>query len=88
MVWVPVVVDENVYVADPFESARDEVAVTPSTTIVKVPVGVPETEVDAEDTVIVMASLAPELGVVVAAKRVVVEVAREDPVVGHAVSRL
>ena len=62
----------------------------PSTVMVKVPVGVVVTELDSGATVMVMTSLAPEDGVVVAAESVVVVASREEVevVVGHAVSRL
>jgi hypothetical protein len=81
------VVDEKVYVADPFASARDDVAVVPSTMMVKVPVGVAVLEADAEATVIVMTSFAPGAGVAFAATSVVLEAANfEDP--GHAESKL
>ena len=56
--------------------------------MVKVPVGVVVTELDADATVMVMVSFSPEAGVVVAAERVVVEEAAEDPEVGQAISRL
>ena len=47
----------------------------PSTAIVNVPVGVTVLEVDPEATAIVIASFAPEAGVVVAADTVVCEAA-------------
>lgn len=76
------------YVADPFVSARDDVAVVPSTTMVKVPVGVAMLELEPEATVMVMRSLAPGAGVIVAAESVVFDTtgAVEDP--GHADSKL
>src|SRR2546430_16928441 len=73
MVWAPATVEEKVYVADPFVSVRDGVCVAPSTAMVSVPVGVVVLEVDAEATVMLMASLAPTAGVLVAAERVVFE---------------
>ena len=73
MVWGPATVEEKVYVADPFVSVRDGVCVVPSTAIVSVPVGVVVLEVDAEATVMLMASLAPTAGVLVAAESVVFE---------------
>lgn len=75
--------------ADPLERASDEVCVVPSTAIANVPVGVPIAELDADATVIVMVSLAPEEGVAFAPESVVIDPAREEePVVGHAFSRL
>jgi hypothetical protein len=59
--------------ADPFASVRVGVCVVPSTAIVTVPVGVVVLKVDAEVTVMLMASLAPGAGVLVAAESVVVE---------------
>jgi hypothetical protein len=57
--------------------------------IVSVPVGVDESELESEATVIVMVSLAPEAGLELAAVSVVEDDAKEDPlVVGHAVSNL
>src|SRR5437588_13064798 len=73
MVWAPATVEEKVYVADPFVSVRDGVCVVPSTAMVSVPVGVVVLEVDAEATVMLMASLAPTAGVLVAAESVVFE---------------
>jgi hypothetical protein len=80
--------DEKVYVADPLASARDDVSVAPSTTMVKVPVGTTVLELEPEATVIVIRSLAPGAGVIVAAESVVFDTtgAVEDP--GHADSRL
>ncbi len=76
--------------AEPFDSASDEFTVVPSTTMVSVPVGVVVTEEEAAATLIVMTSLAPEDGDVVAAESVVVEPANVDTVVftGQAESRL
>src|SRR5262252_5570137 len=54
MVCEPRVVEEKLYVAEPFERAREEVSVVKSTTMVKVPVGVVVVELDAEVTVIEM----------------------------------
>jgi hypothetical protein len=72
MVCEPAVVDENVYVAEPPESARAEFTVAPSTAMDKLPVGVAVVELEADATLIVMTSLAPEAGVVVAADSAVV----------------
>jgi hypothetical protein len=89
MVCAPLVVDENVYVAEPEERASDEFTEVPSTTIANVPVGVVVTVLDAEATVIVIVSLAPELGEVVAAVSVVAELASAEAVlVGQTLSRL
>ena len=85
----PEVVEENVYVAEPLDSSRAEVSVVPSTTIVSVPVGVAVIELDPGATVMVMTSLAPEVGALLAAESVVVEASRElDEVVGQTLSRL
>ena len=75
---------------DPFDSASDEFTVLPSTMIASVPVGVVVTELEADATLIVMRSLAPEDGDVVAAESVVAEPANVDPEVltGQAESRL
>ena len=87
--WEPDVVDEKLYVAEPFERAREEVSVVPSTATVNVPVGVVVTELEPETTVIVMISLAPEAGEVVVAESVVRDAPSEDEdVVGQAVRRL
>jgi hypothetical protein len=61
----------------PLDKAREEVSVVPSTVIVRVPVGVVEMELDCADTVIVIVSLAPEDGVLVAGERAVVVASRE-----------
>ncbi len=82
------VVEENVYVAEPFDRASEEVSLVPSTTMVKVPVGVAVFELEADATLMVMSSLALEAGVVVAAESVVVVATSEDPEVGHAISKL
>jgi len=85
----PDVVEEKVYVADPPESARDDVSVVPSTVTVRVPVGIVVTELDSEATVMVITSLAPEEGVLLSAVREVVVASREEAELdGHAVSRL
>lgn len=61
----------------------------PSTTMVKVPVGVVVVELDAEVTVIEMVSPAPGAGVMVAAERVVFEgIVPEEGEAGHAASKL
>ena len=57
--------------AEPFASVRGGDWVTPSTRIVTVPVGVAVLEADPEATVIAIASLAPEAGVLLAAESVV-----------------
>jgi hypothetical protein len=78
-----------VYVADPFESAREEFSVVPSTARLNVPVGVVVSELEPGATVIVMVSFAPDAGEVVAAERVVRDASSEEEVVvGQAVSRL
>jgi hypothetical protein len=64
-------VEEKLYAAEPFASVSDEVCVAPSTAIVNVPVGVVVLEADPEATVTVIASLAPDAGVVVAAESIV-----------------
>jgi hypothetical protein len=85
----PDTVDEKVYVAEPFERARDEVSVVPSTTMVRVPVGVEVMDFDSGDTVMVMVSVAPEAGVLVAAVRELVVGSSDEEGPGvHAVSRL
>lgn len=58
------------------------VTVLPSTRSVRVPVGAVVLEEEPEATVMVMLSLAPEVGVVVAADSVVVEAASVAAVVG------
>ena len=89
MVGEPRVAEEKLYVAEPFERAREEVSVVPSTTMVKVPVGVVVVELDAEVTVIEMVSPAPGAGVMVAAERVVFEgTVPEEVEAGHAASKL
>ena len=72
IVCEPVVAEENVYVAAPFESICVGAAV-PSTLIVNVPVGAAVTDADPDATVIVITSFAPAAGVVVAADSVVLE---------------
>ena len=67
----PAIVEEKVYVAEPADRAREEVTLAPSTAIVKVPMGVVVLELEAEATLMVMVSLAPGAGVVVAADSVV-----------------
>ena len=77
------------YVADPFESAREEFSVVPSTTMLNVPVGVVVSELEPGATVMVMVSFAPDEGPVVAAERVVRDASKEEEgVVGQAVSKL
>lgn len=83
------VVEEKVYVAEPLESEIVGDCVAPSTLIVIDPVGEVVTDVEAEDTVIVMVSVAPEAGVLVAADSVVVEGVKDDEdAAGQAVSKL
>jgi hypothetical protein len=85
----PDVVEEKVYVAKPLDSARDDVSVVPSTMTVRVPVGVVVTELNSGATVMVITSLAPEEGVLLAAEREVVVASRDEAELdGHAVSRL
>lgn len=89
MTCAPEVVEEKVYVAEPLDSAREDVSVMPSTVTVRVPAGVVVTEVDSGATVMVMTSLAPEEGVLLAADSEVVVVSRDEPELeGQAVNRL
>lgn len=74
----PEVEDEKVYVAEPLESASEDVSVVPSTAIVSVPVGVVVMVLDSGATVIVTASLAPADGLLLAAERVVVLLSSEE----------
>lgn len=74
--------------AEPPDRAKEEVSVVPSTTMVKVPVGVAVLDLEADATLMVMTSLAPDPGVVVAADGVVVVATSEEPDVGHASSKL
>ncbi len=75
--------------AEPFERARDEVSVVPSTTMVSAPVGVDAMELDSGATVMVMVSVAPLAGVLVAAVTDVVVGSSDEEEPGvHAVSRL
>ena len=77
------------YVADPFESAREEFSVVPSTARLNVPVGVVVSELEPGATVIVTVSPAPADGEVVVAESVVRDASNDDDVVvGQAVSRL
>ena len=69
-------------------SARSELTVVSSTKTVRVPVGMVVTELDADATRMVMASLSPVEGVVVAAARVVEEGTAEEFELGQAISRL
>lgn len=89
MMCAPVVDEEKEYVAEPLERASDVVMVVPSTTTVSVPVGVVVMVLDCGATVIVIVSLAPTAGVVVAAVSAVVVACSEaeDPE-GQEVSRL
>ena len=85
----PDVVEENVYVAAPLDSASIDVSVVPSTVTVRVPVGVVVMELDSGATVIVITSLAPEDGVLLAAEREVALASLDVPELdGHAESRL
>ena len=89
MTCAPDEVEENVYVAEPLDSARDDVSVAPSTVTVRVPVGVVVMELDSGVTVMVIMSLAPEEGVLLAATSDVVVASRDVPELdGHAESRL
>jgi hypothetical protein len=89
MVCDPAVFEEKLYVAAPFESARDAFVVVPSTAMLTVPVGVAVEDVESDDTVIVIASLAPAAGDAVAAVSTVFDVSRnEDEPVGQADSKL
>lgn len=88
IVWDPITIEEKLKVAEPFTSASDEVCVVPSTTIVKVPVGVVVVELDPDATVMVIVSLAPDAGVDVAAARVVFEPTSDVVDPGQADNRL
>lgn len=59
--WEPLVVEEKGNVADPLTSWRDVVLALPSTLTLRVPVGTLLVEDESGVTVIVMASLAPEV---------------------------
>ena len=85
----PDVVEEKVYVAEPPARARDDVSVVPSTVTVRVPVGAVVMELDSGATVMVMTSLAPEEGVLLAADSDVVVASRDEvELEGQAVNRL
>jgi len=73
MVCEPTTAEENVYVADPFTKVSVGACAVPSTVIVTAPVGVNVVEFDPDATVMVMVSVAPAAGVVVAAESVVFE---------------
>jgi hypothetical protein len=73
MVCEPTTAEENVYVADPFTKVSAGLCAVPSTVIVTVPVGVNVVEFDPDATVMVMVSVAPAAGVVIAAESVVLE---------------
>ena len=89
MTCVPVVLDENVYLAEPLDNAKVEVSVVPSTNTVSVPVGILVTELEPEVTVIVIASPEPADGEADEADKSVRDAVSEDTVVvGQAVSRL
>jgi hypothetical protein len=81
MVWEPAVGDENPYVAEPPARAREEVTVVPSTAMDRVPVGVVVLELEADATLMLIASVAPEAGVVVAAESAVVVASAVVPTV-------
>ncbi len=88
MVCAPVVAEVNVNAAAPFANASVDVCVVPSTATVSVPVGVTVLALEADATIIVITSLAPDAGVNVAADKVVVlatDVAVEP---GHALNKL
>jgi len=75
--------------AEPLDKAREEASGVPSTMMVKVPVGVVVTELEPEVTVIVIVSLAADVGKVVVAERETVERSSADEVVvGHASNKL
>ena len=89
MTCEPEVLDEKEYVAAPDERVNEDTAVVPSTLIETVPVGAAVAEVDAEETLMVMVSLTPGLGLLLDAKRVVLEACNDEAVVaGHAFKRL
>ena len=86
----PEVEDEKVYTAEPFDSAKEDVSVVPSTATVSVPLGTVEMALDCGETVIVTTSLAPADGVLLARDRVVIVASSEEdeePAV-HEVMRL
>lgn len=69
--------------------AREEASVAPSTSIVKVPVGVVVLEAEPGTTVMVIVSSAPLVGVVVAADKVVTDGSNDEAgIVGQVLSRL
>ena len=75
--------------AEPSVRAREEVSVVPSTSIVKVPVGVVVLEAEPGTTVMVIVSSAPLVGVVVAADKVVTDGSNDEAgIVGQVLSRL
>jgi len=73
MVCEPTAAEENVYVADPFTRVSAGLCTAPSTVIVTVPVGANVVELDPDATVMLMVSVAPAAGVVVAAESDVFE---------------
>lgn len=77
MTCAPDVDDEKVYVAEPLDNASEELCVVPSAVTVRVPVGVVVIELDSGETVIVIVSLAPDDGVLLAADRDVVVASRD-----------
>ena len=84
----PATSEEKRYAAEPLASARSELTVVPSSKMVSVPVGMAATELDADATVMVMVSLSPVEGVVVAAASVVAEGTVEEFELGQAISKL
>ena len=89
IVCEPEFVEENVYIAVPFKSTSEELTVVSSTVSDRVPVGIVFTELDSEPTVMLMTSLAPDAGMVVAAEIVITEDVGDVVVVlGHAFNKL
>jgi hypothetical protein len=78
MTCEPEVEDEKVYVAEPFDSDKEDVSVEPSTVIVSVPLGDAAMALDCGATVIVMTSLAPAEGVPLEADSVVIVPSSEE----------
>lgn len=75
--------------AVPLEIARDDVLVVPSTTMVRVPVGVVVLELAPDATVIEIVSSAPDSGELVAAVSVVMDGSKNEAgIVGHTWSKL
>jgi hypothetical protein len=85
----PLAEETKLKVADALESASEEFAFAPSTTIFRVPVGVAVTDPEPEETVIVILSSAPMAGDVLAADSVVLDAVNAEPVLtGHALKSL